>query len=83
MTNSREPAMQVELLSEITCPHCGHRKVEEMPTDACQFVYECEGCGALLRPKAGDGCVFCSYGSMPCPPVQLERNGGGHTCCRH
>jgi DNA-directed RNA polymerase subunit RPC12/RpoP len=29
--------MQPELHSEITCPHCGHRKVEEMPTDACQF----------------------------------------------
>ena len=42
--------MQLELRSEITCPHCGHRKVEDMPTDACQFFYECESCHALLRP---------------------------------
>jgi hypothetical protein len=78
MTASAEP----ELRSEITCPHCGHRKVEKMPTDACQFIYECEGCRVLLRPKKGDRCVFCSYGSLPCPPIQLERQGNGDGCCR-
>jgi hypothetical protein len=29
-----------------------------MPTDACQFFYECAGCGTRLRPKTGDCCVF-------------------------
>jgi hypothetical protein len=82
MTNSAEGTMQPELHSEIACPHCGHRKVEEMPTDACQFIYECEGCHTLLRPKAGDCCVFCSYGSVPCPPIQLQRQGEGGGCCR-
>jgi hypothetical protein len=56
--------------SIITCPICGNTKAETMPTDACQFFYECTGCGALLRPKPGDCCVFCSYGSVPCPPIQ-------------
>jgi hypothetical protein len=42
---------------------------------ACQFFYECTGCGARLRPKEGDCCVFCSYGSVPCPPIQAERLG--------
>lgn len=73
--------MQPELRSEITCPHCGHRNVEEMPTDACRFFYDCEACHMLLRPKAGDCCVFCSYGSVPCPPIQLERQGKGGGCC--
>jgi hypothetical protein len=41
-----------------------------MPTDACQFFYDCQGCGERLKPKAGDCCVFCSYGSVPCPPMQ-------------
>lgn len=41
-----------------------------MPTDACLFFHECAGCHTLLRPKAGDCCVFCSYGSVPCPPIQ-------------
>lgn len=70
--------------STITCPTCGHAKAETMPIDACRFFYECAGCGALLRPRAGDCCVFCSYGSVPCPPIQAERSGipaGGGKCC--
>ena len=42
-----------------------------MPTDACVFFYSCTGCGVRLRPAAGDCCVFCSYGSEKCPPIQL------------
>jgi hypothetical protein len=45
-----------------------------MPTDACQFYYECTNCKTLLRPKAGDCCVFCSYGSVSCPPIQAEQS---------
>jgi hypothetical protein len=56
--------------SVITCTNCGHRKREKMPTDTCWFFYECAGCHTLLRPKAGDCCVFCSYGSAKCPPMQ-------------
>ncbi len=57
--------------SVLTCPGCGHQSRETMPADACQFFYECKGCGTVLRPKAGDCCVFCSYGSVRCPPMQL------------
>jgi len=66
-------AMMLE--SVITCPQCGTAKTETMPTDACRFFYRCGGCGAQLRPKPGDCCVFCSYGSAPCPPVQTARAG--------
>ena len=62
--------------SLLTCPHCGHCRLEVMPTAACQFFYECETCKTLLRPKPGDCCVFCSYGSIPCLPVQSHRG-----CC--
>ncbi len=65
------------LESTLTCPHCGFAKVETMPTDACQWYYQCTHCHALLRPKTGDCCVFCSFGSVPCPPVQLH----GKSCC--
>lgn len=58
--------------SLIVCPHCGTAKLEKMPTNACLHFYECTGCGALLKPKPGDCCVFCSYGSVPCPPLQAE-----------
>ena len=50
-----------------------------MATDACVFFHECTACGVLLRPRAGDCCVFCSYGSVPCPPVQ--RTGADAGCC--
>ena len=64
---------QLQFISTLTCPVCGHRATETMPTDACQFFYECGGCKTLLRPKAGDCCVFCSYGDVPCPPIQEAR----------
>jgi hypothetical protein len=68
-----EPShMTVELQSTITCPKCGHRAPETMPTDACQYIYGCKRCGARLKPKKGDCCVFYSFGSLPCPPKQVE-----------
>ena len=64
------------LQSIITCAECGTAKIEKMPTDTCQYFYDCTGCGIKLKPKSGDCCVFCSYGSIPCPPMQAER--GAH-----
>jgi len=66
----------IEAFSTLTCPKCGHIEKEEMPTDACQFYYDCKGCGELLRPLKGDCCVFCSYGDIKCPPIQE-----GSACC--
>jgi hypothetical protein len=66
------------LQSTLTCPACGAQALETMPSDACQYFYDCTACGTLLRPKPGDCCVFCSYGSVPCPPIQL---GGDGDCC--
>ena len=45
---------------------------EIMPTDRCVFFYVCEGCGTRLKPNAGDCCVFCSYGTVKCPPIQAN-----------
>ena len=69
-------AAQIVPESTITCPQCGFAGRETMPTDACQFFYDCKGCGAVLKPKPGDCCVFCSYGSAKCPPIQAEKG-----CC--
>ena len=73
----------VILQSVLTCPSCGQRREETMPTDACKYYYECSNCKVLLKPKAGDCCVFCSYGSVPCPPIQGERASqtGAASCC--
>ena len=42
---------QVQLLSTISCPECGHKQEESMPTNACQFFYECLNCKIVLKPK--------------------------------
>ncbi|HXV22633.1 MAG TPA: GDCCVxC domain-containing (seleno)protein [Alphaproteobacteria bacterium] len=68
------------LVSTLICPACGRESSEAMPTDACQYLWDCPRCAALVRPKAGDCCVFCSYGSVPCPPKQAELINIG--CCR-
>ncbi|MGH8688942.1 MAG: GDCCVxC domain-containing (seleno)protein [Burkholderiales bacterium] len=43
-----------------------------MPTDACLYFWHCPQCGTRLKPLAGDCCVFCSYGSVKCPPRQAQ-----------
>ena len=75
-SSSGVPSRQPVLQSIITCPECGRRATEIMPSDACVFIYDCPACHARLKPKQGDCCVFCSYGSVPCPPIQL-----GAICC--
>lgn len=67
--------------SLLTCPKCGHEELLSMPTDACLWFHQCTGCKVLLNPKKGDCCVFCSYGSVPCPPVQLENQGQATDGC--
>ncbi|WP_188562474.1 GDCCVxC domain-containing (seleno)protein [Hymenobacter frigidus] len=64
------------LQSRLTCPTCGHQQTETMATDACQYFYECPACRTVLKPKPGDCCVFCSYGTVACPPIQQ-----GQACC--
>lgn len=54
----------------LTCPACGAAQEATMPTDACQFFYQCVSCQIVLRPKRGDCCVFCSYADVRCPPKQ-------------
>ena len=65
------------LKSTFTCPICGHKESESMPINSCQWFYECKACHEILKPSQGDCCVFCSYGSVPCPPVQKSDN----SCC--
>lgn len=63
---------KILLESTITCPDCGHSKKEIMPSDSCAFFYECENCSKLIKPLDGDCCVYCSYGDVPCPPIQKD-----------
>ncbi|MED5392240.1 MAG: GDCCVxC domain-containing (seleno)protein [Pseudomonadota bacterium] len=47
-----------------------------MPTDACLWFYKCQSCHQMLTPQSGDCCVFCSYGTLPCPSIQQQND-----CC--
>ncbi len=53
----------MQLESVIKCPECGFEKEETMPTDSCQFFYECTHCKALLKPKHGIvvSCLQCKF----------------------
>jgi hypothetical protein len=66
----------MKLNCQLTCPSCGQRITVTMPVDACQFFLDCPACAEMLSPNPGDCCVFCSYGSIPCPPIQQ-----GQACC--
>ena len=70
-------SVRIQYQSVITCPVCDHKEKETMPIDACQFFYECKNCHTVIRPKQGDCCVYCSYGSVRCPSKQQ----GSDDCC--
>ena len=65
------------LFSKLTCPECGHTEEQEMPENACVYFHTCSSCGVRLKAREGDCCVFCSYGDVPCPPVQISAK----SCC--
>lgn len=66
--------MAATTTANLICPICNGKQTAEMPTDACQFFYDCQKCGKVIRPKPGDCCVFCSYADVVCPTRQ--RNAG-------
>lgn len=68
-----QPGKTIAYKCNIKCPRCSFTILETMPADACQYFYDCRGCGRLIRPWIGDCCVYCSHGDVPCPPVQAAR----------
>ncbi len=66
----------IEHETRVTCPACGGERLEPMPAFSCLLAYTCPACGKILRPADGDCCIFCTYGSVPCPPIQAQRQVG-------
>ncbi|WP_281169957.1 GDCCVxC domain-containing (seleno)protein [Leucothrix mucor] len=54
----------------MTCPNCKHQETVTMPKMPGGQLYECTRCHTLLSEKPGDCCIYCSYGSRKCPPIQ-------------
>lgn len=71
----------VEHHSLVTCPSCGDQRLEMMPEFSCLLAYTCPSCGEVMRPAEGNCCIFCTYGSVPCPPIQVRRQGGEAEGC--
>jgi rubredoxin len=61
---------KIVLESVVHCPKCGFESPEIMPTDFCLLRYQCKNCNFVMTPTEGKCCIFCSYGSVPCPPIQ-------------
>lgn len=67
---SADPEPAPGATAVLTCPRCSSATGARMPENACVVRWDCPHCGAELRPEDGDCCVFCSYGSEPCPPLR-------------
>ncbi|WP_317045140.1 GDCCVxC domain-containing (seleno)protein [Arenibacter troitsensis] len=46
--------IKIKVFITLKCPNRGHKKEEQMPTDAYQFFYECTSCKKMLRSKDDD-----------------------------
>lgn len=66
------------LKSTIACPQCHHQQEEPLFENSCLYFYECKHCGEVLKPKEGDCCVHCSYGTEVCPPLKKEKTKEYH-----
>ncbi|WP_371133417.1 GDCCVxC domain-containing (seleno)protein [Methylotenera sp.] len=63
------PNMMI-LESTLTCPSCGYVATEKMTLDSLLWFYKCKSCHSMIKPKCGNCCVFCSFGTVKCPSMQ-------------
>lgn len=63
---------RVNFFSTVTCPSCGRKSRDQMPTNASVYFYGCPKCNTVIKPIKGDCCVYCSYGDRPCPDKQRK-----------
>ena len=62
----------VSYISSVQCPVCGTVEQRGMPIESPLRIYHCPQCKSWLSPKKGDHCIFDSYGSVPCAPIQIK-----------
>jgi len=69
LKDSKDNEIKV-LNSKRTNPIYKNLENEQMPTNYCQYFWECPHCKKNLKPKEGDCCIYCSYGNTKCPSIQ-------------
>jgi hypothetical protein len=57
----------------VTCPVCKTQVQETMVSETLKLIYHCPVCLTWLSPKKGDHCIYESYGSVNCPPIQVKK----------
>jgi hypothetical protein len=60
----------IQIVSTVKCIVCGHKETQRMPCYAAKTYYQCPSCNHILRPLENKCCIYCSYGSTLCPPMQ-------------
>jgi hypothetical protein len=64
-THTKQKTINPEY-STLTCPNCGYKQKEKIPTNRCVISYKCNSCGSTIIAKESC-CIFCDYGDKPCP----------------
>lgn len=64
--NTRTSIEASPIIGTLTCPYCGAKQQAEIPEGKCVPFYVCNACGKTAQAKAGDCCIFCSYGDRKC-----------------
>jgi hypothetical protein len=74
---------EVILKTIIKCPVCKFQKEEMMKIGTHVAFYTCQECEARIKPRQNECCVFCSYGTVPCPAAQAGKSSGGERKLSH
>ncbi len=65
-------ARWIKILSEVRCSTCEYTETIRMPKYATKTSFECTRCKCVMTPRHHSCCIFCSYGSVPCPRQQSK-----------
>ncbi len=61
---------------ELVCPQCSTHIATSIEHSACIVSHTCNGCGIVIRPRTGEGCIFSPYGN-----ANLHRNTSNLSRC--
>lgn len=70
---TRFTTRSIQRSSTLRCPHCKANMHERMPTGHAVMVFHCLWCNRSVHCGPADHCVFCAFGSYPCPERQRVR----------
>lgn len=70
------PSPGVVRESTLVCPRCNHGERMMMAENSSLVVHVCQSCGLEMHRLPGNCCLFCTWGTVPCPTAQRAYNPG-------